>query len=135
MRTQEGGEKMIQFIESITLFSENATRLAHFYRDKLGLAIATEAEIGENGENLFEIKLGKGSSFYIVDHSEVKGPNKEPQRMMINFEVKDIEKTAKKLKKAGVTNIADIYHVENYGSIATFKDVDGNFFQLVKTRE
>ncbi len=125
---------MIQFIESIVLFSANAKKLAHFYKDKVGLVIATEEELGERGENLFEMKVGKRSSFYIVDHSEVKGKSKDPKRSMVNFEVDDIEKAVKKLKKNKVKQIADLYHVENYGHVATFQDIDGNYFQLVKTR-
>jgi len=30
--------------------------------------------------------------------------------------------------------VADIYHIQDYGYIATFEDPDGNYFQLVKTK-
>ena len=125
---------MIQDIESVGFFSENAKRLAQFYKDKVGLTIGLNAEIGEAGEELFEMKLPKGSGFYVVDHTGVKGPNKQPERIMVNFEVDNIEKEAEKLERAGVKKIQDIYHVENYGLIATFEDIDGNYFQLVQTK-
>jgi len=38
------------------------------------------------------------------------------------------------LKKAGVKVVAEIYHVEGYGWLATFEDLDGNYFQLVQVR-
>lgn len=121
-------------MESVTLFSENAKKLAHFYRDTVGLKVSFEGEIGEKGEEAYELKMGKGSSFYIIDHSDIKGNAKEPKRVMVNFEVDDIEKEVKRVKKAGVKLIQDIYHVQDYGQIATFADIDGNYFQLVQVR-
>ncbi len=126
---------MVKGIDSVTLFSENASKLAEFYREKVGLKQTIEAEMGEDNSNLFGFEFGSGSGFYIVDHSEVHGKNKEPQRFIFNLEVDDIEKEAKKLEDAGVKKIQDIYHVENYGYIATFEDSDGNYFQLVKVKE
>lgn len=125
---------MIRGVESVTIFSENAANLAKFYKDKVGLKATTEAEMGENGDEFYEFKLAEGSPLYVIDHSEVKGKSKEPKRVMINLEVDDIEKEAEKLDKAGVKKIQDIYHVQDYGMIATFEDVDGNFFQLVQVR-
>lgn len=127
---------MVKFIESITLFSENATNLAEFYREKLGLKQTAEFEMGEKGETKgYSFEFGSGTSLYIMDHSKVKGKNKTPERMLFNLEVDgEIEKAFKKLKDAGVKVVAEIYHVQEYGYIATFEDLDGNFFQLVKTR-
>ena|SRR3989344_4152802 len=124
---------MITGLESITIFSANAASLAKFYEEKVGLKIGMTAEMGEDNSNLFEIKAGAGSSFYIVDHSDLHGPAKEPKRFIMNFEVDNIEKEVARLKKAKVKLIQDIYHVEDYGHIATFSDLDGNFFQLVQT--
>lgn len=127
--------KIIKKIESITLFSENAKNLAVFYKEKVGLKSTSEAELGENGEtNLFAFEMS-GTSLYIVDHSEVKGSNKEPSRIIFNLEVDDIEEDVKRLEQKEVKKIQDIYHIEDYGYIATFEDLDGNYFQLVKTHE
>ena len=70
-----------------------------------------------------------------LHHSKIKGKNKQPERYMINFEVKNIEEAVGKLKKNKVKMVADIYHVQDYGQIATFEDIDGNYFQLVQVRE
>lgn len=125
---------MVKRVESVTLFSENPTALYNFYKDTVGIKFTIEAELGE-GEDLFGFEPKVGSGFYIVHHSDLKGKTKEPKRVIINFEVGDIEKEFKRLKKAGVKVIAQIYHVQDYGYIATFEDPDGNYFQLVKVRE
>lgn len=124
---------MIKGFESLLIGSENAKSLADFYKDKVGLEIGLEAEMGEANETLYELKLGTRSpNIYIIDHSKVKGKNKNPQRIIFNIEVDDIEKEVKRLKSAQVRVVEDTYHVEGYGYIATFEDVDGNYFQLVQ---
>ncbi|MBI2022412.1 hypothetical protein HYS97_00990 [Candidatus Daviesbacteria bacterium] len=128
---------MIKFLEGILIGSENAKALAEFYREKVGLKQTNEFEMGEGDEatNGFEFSFDLGPGFYIMDHSEVKGKNPNSDRIILNFEVDDIEAEVKKLDETGVKKVKDIYHVEDYGHIATFEDVDGNYFQLVKTRE
>lgn len=125
---------MIKGIESILLSSENAERLAKFYREKVGLKITFEMVMGENDEEGYEFKMKQGSPLYILDHSKVKGKNQKPERFMFNLETDDVEKETKRLDKAGVKKIQDVYHVEGYGYISTFEDTDGNYFQLVQVR-
>ena len=126
---------MVRAFESLLIGSENAKRLAEFYQDKVGLKITLEAEVGEKGEGLYELGVDKkGLGVYIMDHSKVKGRNLNPDRIIFNLEVDDIEKEVKEVEKAGVKKVADIYHVEGYGFIATFEDIDGNYFQFVQVR-
>lgn len=125
---------MIKGLEAILISSENAQKLAEFYKENVGLSVSMEMEIGDKGEKGFAIEMEEGSNIYILDHSEVKGANKEPQRVMFNLEVDDIEKEVEEIKAAGVKLIKDIYHVQDYGMIATFEDIDGNYFQLVQTK-
>jgi predicted enzyme related to lactoylglutathione lyase len=126
--------RLIQGIESILLSSESAKKLAKFYTEKVGLKQTMEAEMGEAGEELFGFEMGKGSALYIVDHSDIKGKNKDSKRIMLSLEVDNIEDDVKKLEKSKVKKIKDIYHVEGYGKIATFEDIDGNYFQLVQVK-
>ena len=56
-----GGDEMIQGLESVTIFSENAKRLAGFYRDKVGLKITTEAEMGDEEEGLYGFEVDRKS--------------------------------------------------------------------------
>ena len=124
---------MIRALEAVILSSENAKKLAEFYREKVGLVQGQEKEIGDKGEKGYDFEL-KGASLYILDHSDIKGKNSQGPRVMFNLEVDDIEKEAKRLNNADVKKVQDIYHVEGYGLIATFEDPDGNYFQLVQIR-
>lgn len=127
--------KMVKGLESILVGSEDAKRLAKFYEEKVGLKITTNADLGENGEELYGFDFGGGAGLYIMDHSKVKGKSSDPSRVIINLEVDDIEKEVGRLKDGGVNQIQDVYHVEGYGLISTFEDLDGNYFQLVQVRE
>ena len=126
---------MIKGVESLILFSEDAKRLADFYQEKVGLTLTMEAEIGGKGKELYCFEMSEGTPLYVIDHSRVKGRNKEPERIIFNLEVDVIEDMVKRLDNLGVKKVQDTYHVEGYGLIATFEDVDGNYFQLVQTRE
>lgn len=125
---------MIKGIESITLFSENAKALAHFYKDKVGLKMTLEAEVGEKGENLFGFEMKGSPGLYVMDHAEIKGKQTDPKRIIFNLEVDSIEEEVKRLDDNGVKKIQDTYHMQNYGYIATFEDLDGNYFQLVQIK-
>lgn len=125
---------MIRGIESILLSSQNPKKLAMFYKDSVGVKMTLEAEMGDENEELFGFEMKKGTSLYIMHHSKVKGKSAQPERYLVNFEVDAIEKEVKRLVKAGVKRIKDVYHVEGYGKIATFEDPDGNYFQFVQVR-
>lgn len=124
---------MIKKVEAINISSENAKNLADFYKNKVGLKQTMEFEMDEEGEAGFAFEM-EGCGIYILDHSKIKGKSNQPERIMFNLEVDNIETEVKRLKDQGVKLIQDIYHVEEYGQIATFEDIDGNFFQLVQTR-
>lgn len=83
---------------------------------------------------VFGFEFGKSSDLYIVDSDMIKGAHKGPRRIFLNFEVDDIKKEAKKLGANKVKIIQETYHLEGYGWMATFEDVDGNYFQLVQVR-
>jgi len=124
---------MIRGLEGLNLFTENAKRLSTFYRDKVGLAVTFEGEMGEDDE-IYELALGKGPNLYIIDHSKVHGKNKNPEMIIFNIEVDDIKREVARLRRAKVRQIQPTYHVEGYGWLCTFADVDGNYFQLVQVR-
>ncbi len=126
---------MIKGLEGLNLFTQSAKKLAAFYRDKIGLKIKFEAVMGENDEEMYELGLSKkGPNLNVIDHSDVKGKNKNPDRIIFNLEVDDIKKEVSRLKRNKVKVVQDTYHVEGYGLIATFEDIDGNYFQLVQVR-
>ena len=125
---------MIVGIDTFLLYSSDAKRLSQFYTKTVGLDFQFAGEMGDNGDEIYMAHWKKGSDLAILDHSNIKGKNKQPERYMVNFEVENLEKEVARLKKAKVKLIADIYHVEEYGYIATFEDIDGNYFQLVQVR-
>lgn len=125
---------MIRGLESVMLFSENAGKLAKFYKEKVGLKPTGEFEMGEKGEEVYMYEWKGRSGFGIFDHSKVKGKNKTPQRFLFNLEVDEIKKEVAKLKRNKVKVVKDTYHIEGYGWVATFADLDGNYFQLVQVR-
>src|SRR3989344_8775617 len=122
---------MIRKLEGVLLSTDNTKRLAKFYREVVGLKQSGEYEMGEDGKSMFDFSK---YNLYINPHSGVHGKNKMPQRHILNFEVDNIEKEVKKLKKSKVKQIQDIYHIEGYGHVSTFEDPDGNYFQLVQVR-
>lgn len=124
---------MIKKVDAVLLSSPNAKKLSAFYTDKVGIKFQFEGEMGD-GDNVFGASWKGSNDFIVMDHSKVKGKNRQPERYMINFEVDNIEKEFKRLKSAGVKIVAPIYHIEDYGYTATFEDPDGNYFQLVQVR-
>ena len=124
---------MIRALEAVLLSSDDAANLAKFYREVVGLKQSSEMEIGDKGEKGYDFDI-KGTGLYILDHSDIKGKNVQGARLMFNLEVDDIEKEVKRLKGAKVKLITGIYHVPDYGLIATFADPEGNYFQFVQTR-
>jgi len=123
---------MITDVDGVNLNSEDAESLATFYKDTVGLKLEDEAVMGED-QNFYWFKIGD-SNLYIIDHSEVKGKNPNPQRMFFNLEVDNFDSEMKRLDDAGVKKIQDKYHIEGYGWVATYEDPDGNYFQIVQVR-
>lgn len=127
---------MYKGIESILIGSEKPKALADFYKEKVGLNQTAAFVMGEGEEeNAFSFEMD-GTSINILEHSEVKGKNSDQSRIMFNIEVdQPIEEVVKKLDENGVKKVTDTYHVEGYGHVATFEDLDGNYFQIVQVRD
>ena len=70
----------------------------------------------------------------IGGHSEVKGQAKDPQRVMLNFETKEVKEEFERIKGAGATVVKEPYEIQGMW-IATFADPDGNYFQLMSPWE
>lgn len=72
-----------------------------------------------------------GNTFFgIGSHSEVTGEAKDPQRIMFNFETKEVKEEFERIKELGATVVKEPYEM-GPGLIATFSDPDGNYFQLM----
>src|SRR5262245_4740802 len=64
----------------------------------------------------------------VGEHSEVKGQSKEPSRIILNLETKQVKEEFARLQKLNVTVIKEPYEMGG-GWIATLADPDGNYVQ------
>lgn len=111
---------------SIIIGSENPKALAEFYNKVLGKPTMEDSENGWYGWLVGQGFLSVGP------HSEVKGKNSSPGRILINFEAKDVRAEFDRIKATGAEVVAEPYQPggDNDTWIATFADPDGNYFQL-----
>lgn len=110
-------------LNSLMIGSQNPKILADFYKKILGKSADWHDEEWW-GWQIGECHLTVGK------HSEVKGTAKEPQRVILNLETKEVKKEFERIKKLGTKVIKKPYQMESMW-IATFADPDGNYFQLV----
>jgi predicted enzyme related to lactoylglutathione lyase len=115
---------MLKF-NSLLLFSEKPDTLVEFYKK----VFDKDPEFSEGGYSGFQ--LGQGT-IVIGPHDKIKGENKTPERMLINFETEDVAGDFERIKGQGAKVIKEPYNPgEGEGmAIATFADPDGNYFQL-----
>jgi len=114
-------------VASVSIGTDNLPRLLAFYRDTLGLKLRSQRS--HNAQFEFgDLRLIVGL------HSEVRGASKEPQRMMLNFIVPDIDAAHRSLAQACVEFIRPPSPEPWGGKIATFKDPDGNLLQLFQLK-
>ncbi len=112
-------------LTAIMLGSDNAKALGAFYTKLLG-------DPGWNNDDWFGFDIG-GNQLIIGPHSEVKGKNDSPGRLMFVLETDDVKADFEKLKSAGAAVVAEPYQPsmdDQKGWLATFSDLDGNYFQL-----
>jgi predicted enzyme related to lactoylglutathione lyase len=79
-----------------------------------------------------------GSGFVSVGaHSEVKGRNTHPGRLIWNIETPDVKGEFARMTAAGAIVVAEPYSFEGYPDswIATLADPDDNYFQLMTPME
>ena len=118
-------------LNGIQLGSEKPKELGQFYTKVFG----------EPGWNQNDDKNGAwfgwviaGGALMVGPHSEVKGQNQEPARIMINLIDKDVKATLKKFEEAGAEIIAKPYQPDSKNSpevwLATAADPDGNYIQI-----
>ena len=114
---------------SILIGSDNPERLVEYYTKVLG-----EPAFSEGGYTGWQIGSGNVT---IGAHSEVHGKNPQPGRIIWNIQSTDVQGDFDRIKAAGATVVTEPYGFEGSegGSIATFSDPDGNYFQLMSPME
>jgi len=110
---------------SVIIGSENPNVLVDFYSK-----VFSKKPDWQGGE--FQgFTVGSGLVF-VGPHSEVTGKNMQPGRILLGFQVDDVASETKHLLDLGVTVVQEPYRPDEDADmwIATFKDPDGNYFQL-----
>jgi predicted enzyme related to lactoylglutathione lyase len=109
---------------NLLIGSEDPEPLVEYYTKMLG-----EPVFSAGGYTTWHL----GSGYVTVSpHTEVKGKNTSPGRIIWNIETPDVAGEFARMKAAGAIVITEPYEfVEAPGSlIATLADPDGNYFQL-----
>ena len=117
-------------LNSIMIGSEDPERLIAYYTKLFG-------KPGYQDSGFAGWELGSGN-LSVGPHSEVKGKNAHPGRLLINIETKDVKGDAERLKAAGAIVIREPYSEEGWPAdtfVATFADPDDNYFQLTSPFE
>jgi len=114
---------------SILIGSEDPGSLVEYYTKVLGAPA-----FADSGYTAWQI----GSGFVTVGpHSEVKGKNPAPGRIIWNIQTTDVAGDFARMKAAGAIVIAEPYSFAGPPEtwIATLADPDGNYFQLMNPLE
>jgi predicted enzyme related to lactoylglutathione lyase len=117
---------------NILIGSEDPGRLTEYYTRLLGAPGFSEGPY--TGWQI-------GSGFVAIGpHSEVKGRNTAPGRIIWNIESTDVAGDFARMKAAGAIVITEPYAFEGppgtpAATIATFADPDDNYFQLMSPME
>ena len=117
-------------LSSIMIGTSDPKKLAEFYEQVFG-----KKADWEDGD-WYGWQVGN-THLTIGKHSEVHGKAKEPQRIILNLDTKDVKKEFERIKKTGAKVIKEPYHPGETLDmwIATFADPDGNYFQLMSPWE
>lgn len=110
-------------LNSIMIGSAQPKLLAEFYEK----VFSRPADMVEGEWYMWQ---AGNCSISIGEHSEVKGQSKEPSRIMLNLETKQVKEEFERIKGAKATIIKEPYEIGG-GWIATLADPDGNFIQLM----
>jgi predicted enzyme related to lactoylglutathione lyase len=115
---------MIKGVQSVIIWTEDLGRLMPFYRDVVGLTPAME------GDAFTVFQAESGAQLALGQHSEVKGPSRDPNRVMVDLGVDDCRAEYERLNANGVQFVRPPAQEQNGMWIATLKDPDGNLIQL-----
>jgi predicted enzyme related to lactoylglutathione lyase len=109
---------------NVMIGSEEPKGLTDFYAKVLG------KPTWEDG-GFVGWQAGNGG-LMIGPHSEVKGRNEMPGRIILNFETPDVQGEFERIKGVGAGVVREPYQPGGPPEmwLATFEDPDGNYFQL-----
>jgi predicted enzyme related to lactoylglutathione lyase len=112
-------------LSGIMINSEDVSTLSEFYRKVLGTP-------GWEQDGYVGWQVGSGL-LMLGPHSEVKGTNEMPGRIMCNLETPDVKGEFDRIKGFGAQVVAEPYQPGAGAGdmwLATLADPDGNYLQL-----
>lgn len=113
-------------LNSVLIGSEDPKRLTDYYTKLFG-----KPAMEDSGFASWTIGDGTIS---VGPHSEIKGRNTQPGRILLNIESTDVKGDFAKLKDAGAKVVKEPYREDGWPAdmwVATLADPDNNYFQLV----
>jgi len=120
-----------QKISTILIWSENYKKLADWYQKTFNIKIVESLDHPKDTGILFEFPDG-GVWLWIGQHSEIKGKNTDPCRIMFNINVYSVEKAYTDLISKQVRFLAKPFKAPTMNKyFATLYDPDGNLIQLI----
>ena len=112
-------------LNSVMIGTMRPKVLADFYTGVLGMP--SQMADAENGFYAWQVG---STNLSILEHSETGGKSKDPARVILNFETREVREEFDRIKALGATVVRAPYEIGG-GWVATLADPDGNYFQLV----
>lgn len=114
-------------LNSVMIGSSDPKALSEFY----GKVVEKKPDMEEGGWYGYSV----GSTFLSIgQHDKVKGKSVNPERIILNFETKEVKEEFARIKGLGAVVIAEPYQMgegDKAAWIATLADPEGNYFQLM----
>lgn len=114
-------------LNSLMVGSSKPQKMAEFYEK----VFSKKADMHDG--NWWGWQVGE-CFFNIGEHSEVTGPARDPQRIIVNLETEDIKAEYERIRAIeDIQVVKELYEMDGMPGmwIATFADPDGNYFQLM----
>jgi len=119
----------LEFLSAVLIVSDDAERLAHFYRDQLGVPLRPE----RHGETLQHWGCELGDVHFAIHPREnfQRDPNVGVGAVKLAFTVFDLDAYLQTLAQRGVDRL---YEPEQVGGMrmTAVRDPDGNFIELTE---
>lgn len=115
---------MLNF-NSVMLSTENLDKLADFY----GKVFDKKPDMEDEGYKGFMV----GTAFFSIGfHDKIHGKSPNPDRILFNFEAKDVKGEFERVSKIDGAEVVKAPYEPGEGYwVATLADPDGNYFQIV----
>jgi len=116
-------------LQAVMINSENPEKLVDFYTKVIGPSAFS-------GGPFTGWSVGERIGLMVGPHSDVKGENKEPGRIMITFESNDVKADFERIKGFGAMAVSEPVNpsgapeTEKEMLLACLADPDGNYLQI-----